>query len=171
VEDGRVAIRKGGRMTMKSDWKTDERLKLSPEDLRRSRGVKAMDKALDDYEPVTDAERIPAADLRAGPVINALENLANSRIRESDLELLAKTADDDLKAAVDIMSNGLPNDFDLTMSALRNVARRALGESPIAGIPIRDSHSCNERHWRPAKSRAASGFRPWSNRGEGGLTS
>jgi hypothetical protein len=73
--------------------------------------------------------RVTDADLRAGPVISALENLASSRpIREHDLERLANASDDDLKAAVDIMFYGHPNDFDLTLTALRNVARRMLGE-------------------------------------------
>ena len=31
-------------------------------------------------------ERVTDADLRAGPVISAIENLANNRIREHDLE-------------------------------------------------------------------------------------
>jgi hypothetical protein len=41
--------------------------------------------------------RVTDAELRAGPVISAIENLANNRVREHDLEHLAKADDDDLR--------------------------------------------------------------------------
>jgi hypothetical protein len=80
---------------------------------------------------VSDGEqdlRVTDADLRAGPLISAIENLANGKARDSDLERLAHVDEVDLKAAVDVMSYALPNDFDLTMHALSAAARLVLQE-------------------------------------------
>jgi len=72
--------------------------------------------------------RVSDADLRAVPVINAVEKLANGDIRDRDLGRLAHASDDELKAAVDVMACALPHDFDLTMRAV-SVAARALLEA------------------------------------------
>jgi hypothetical protein len=68
-------------------------------------------------------DRVTDAELRVSPVVSAIENLASGKAHEHDLERLAGPDDDDLKAAVDVMSSALPHDFGLTMRALTAAAR------------------------------------------------